>query len=77
MRIQISIDSATTSQTRDLLAALNKIGKAATVGLNGSECWTATTAHLNENEFATVVGELVKADGVKLAQLVKEVRVAR
>ena len=74
MRIQIHIDSADTEQVRELLAALASIGKheSATVGLNGPECWTATTPHLTPNEHAAVVARLVKINGVPLDEIVKE-----
>jgi len=76
VRVQIHIDSANTSQLRELLAALASIGKheTATVGLNGPECWTATTPHLTPDEFARVTGRLVKHKGVRIGELVSSLQ---
>lgn len=72
MRVQIHADSVETRELRSLLAALATVGKSetATVGLNGPECWTVTTPHLSPNEFAQVVGQVVKHNGVPLAELI-------
>lgn len=74
MRVQVHIDSATTGQLRDLLEALAQIGKSesATVGLNGPECWSATTPFLSPSEHAQVVSGLVHYRGRKLRELVTE-----
>jgi hypothetical protein len=71
VRISIHADSATTKQTRMMLAALAKLGKheSATVGLNGPDCWTLTTPMLSPNEFAQVTGQLVKIGETPIAEL--------
>ena len=76
MRVQIHVDSANTPQVRELLAAVASIGKAgeAKVGLNGPECWTATTPHLTPDEFARVTGRLVKHKGVRIGELVSSLQ---
>ena len=75
MRVTIHVDSATTEQIRPLLACLSEIGKheTATVGLNGPECWVATTPPLTENQFAQVFAKLVKVDGRTIAETLKAV----
>lgn len=69
MGIQITVDSATTKQIRDLCLALRAAGKPGpTVKVEGPEHWGAETCHLYPNEFATVVGHLVRYHGVLLAE---------
>ena len=65
MRITIKFDSATTTQVRDLSVALNAaIGRnQLTAGVDGPECWGGETPPLTPNQFAAVVGRIVKFKG--------------
>ena len=71
MRVSLVGDSASTDQVRSLCVALHRIGLTATlqVGVNGPEAWRFETPALSEQQFAMVVGQLVKFDGTPIADL--------
>ena len=60
MRIQIVIDSATTEETRTLMAACASAGLAGTctAGLNGPEMWTVSTPMMGKVEAGKVMADL-------------------
>lgn len=73
MRLSVHIDSATTEELRDLLRSYYRAtGRTdeVTVGLNGPECWTATTPPISGRQAWALVDHL--ADGKLLAGLVDE-----
>jgi len=61
-RIAITFDGATTTQVRDLAAALSNIGlrSSLAVGCDGPELWNGQTPKLTPNQFASVFGAIVK-----------------
>lgn len=61
MRVTIQIDSASTERVRELAKALNAVGLTGQlmVGLDGPECWKATTPVLTFDQYAEVSARLV------------------
>lgn len=76
MRVRIEFDSATTEQVRKLSVALNHaIGNnRLTVGVEGPEHWGGITPSLTPNQFAVLVAELCKVDGVTYATALDAMR---
>lgn len=70
MRVSITVDSATTDQFRELVRAATRAGAdMASVRLNGPSCWRGTTTPLSPNQFAMIVGQLVRFEGTPIADL--------
>ncbi len=73
MRISIHVDSAPTEQVRELACALHAVGLTATltVGLNGPECWEATTPMMTPTQWAGVTARLVKFNGELISDVLE------
>lgn len=71
MRVTIRFDSATTEQVRAMSVALNGVlgNNRLTLGVEGPEHWHGETPPLRENQFAEVVGRLVKYKGQPLGDI--------
>lgn len=70
MRVSIHADAMTTDALRELLAACATAGvDLPAAGLDGPTKWRATTAAMTPNQFAKVVVQLVKLDGVLICDL--------
>lgn len=71
MRVTIQFDSATTKQVRALSVALHQAtgDNNLTLGVEGPEHWHGSTPPLTPNQFADVVGRLVRYEGRPLGDI--------
>jgi hypothetical protein len=76
VRIQMSIDGASTEAVRELAAALSQVGLRQTlqVGCDGPEKWTAITPKMTPTQHASVVARLVKFQGEPVATILDGLR---